>query len=252
MVERDHKAAYILDVAEMTRKYLRELQQENERLRSLLAASDSERKQLYVEIRDLRRQRDIQINNHLGLNKEELARLEQENLNATQRYLSLEQKNAHLANLYVASYRLHETLSSDEVLSIMQEIVINLIGCEQHSIYEVNTNAKTLKYLAGMGVDKEQVNNIAIVDDPIAQALREGKVFVASEAPLPMAGHPYPVTACVPLRIIDKTIGAVVLYRLLPQKAGIEAIDRELFELLAVHAGMALYTTKLHKTVADS
>jgi hypothetical protein len=40
--------------------------------------------------------------------------------------------------------------------------------------------------------------------------------------------------------------GAIALFRLLPQKSGIEAVDRELFELLATHAATALHCARLH------
>jgi hypothetical protein len=43
-----------------------------------------------------------------------------------------------------------------------------------------------------------------------------------------------------------KVTGAIAIYRLLPQKAGVEELDRELFDLLANHAATALYCTALH------
>src|SRR6266508_2851280 len=46
------------------------------------------------------------------------------------RYVEIEEQNNNLANLYVASYQLHSTLDYKEVVRIVQEIVINLIGAE--------------------------------------------------------------------------------------------------------------------------
>jgi hypothetical protein len=40
--------------------------------------------------------------------------------------------------------------------------------------------------------------------------------------------------------------GVIALFRLLPQKPRVEEADHELFDLLAVHAAMALYCTGLH------
>ena len=45
-------------------------------------------------------------------------------------YVEIEEENNNLANLYVASYQLHSTLDSSEVLKVVLEIVINLIGAE--------------------------------------------------------------------------------------------------------------------------
>jgi GAF domain-containing protein len=49
----------------------------------------------------------------------------------------------------------------------------------------------------------------------------------------------------VPLKLGDQLVGALALFRLLPQKAGFEPLDRELFELLATHAATALYSSEL-------
>jgi GAF domain-containing protein len=247
MTDRDPKAAYIRDVTERTRSYLRELQQESERLRSRLAVSEAERTRLGAEVIELKQKLEAQIAGGLGLDAAGLARLEEENRRYAEQYVVLEQKNTHLANLYVASYRLHETLSREEVLSILQEIVVNLIGCEQHAIYELSEGGDALRLLAGMGIDEARCKQVRLGDDEVSRKLAAGEVFVAPGAPVTVAGHPHRLTASVPLRLAGKTTGAIALYRLLPQKPGVEDIDRELFELLAVHAGMALHTTKLHQ-----
>ena len=53
------------------------------------------------------------------------------------------------------------------------------------------------------------------------------------------------LTACIPLVLDGKVTGAIAIFRLLPQKAGIEDVDRELFDLLATHAATALYCTSV-------
>ena len=44
--------------------------------------------------------------------------------------------------------------------------------------------------------------------------------------------------------------GAIAIFRLLPQKAAVEDLDRELFDLLATQAGMALHCAALHARLA--
>jgi len=41
----------------------------------------------------------------------------------------------------------------------------------------------------------------------------------------------------------------VAIFRLLPQKTGLVALDHELFELIATHAARALYCTELQARV---
>jgi hypothetical protein len=52
------------------------------------------------------------------------------------------------------------------------------------------------------------------------------------------------------LSLDGRVTGAIAIFRLLPQKAGIEDVDRELFGLLATHAAVALYCSALHAKVA--
>ena len=42
--------------------------------------------------------------------------------------MQVERQNSELINLYVASHRLHSTLEYDQVVQIVKEIAINLLG----------------------------------------------------------------------------------------------------------------------------
>ncbi len=243
----DPKGAYVREVAESTRSFVHELQTENERLRELLLGSEVERQRLIADVRELQTKLEMRSATSIGLDREQLARLEQENHRFAERYSVLERQNSHLANLYVASYRLHDTLSYDEVLSVIQEIVINLIGCEQHAIFELSDDKKSLKLLAGMGIDRARCATLKVGDDEATRSVLDGVVFIAEGEPVLMGDHPHAMSAAIPLRLGGKTTGAIAVYQLLPQKERLEDIDRELFELLAVHAGVALYTTKIHQ-----
>jgi transcriptional regulator with GAF, ATPase, and Fis domain len=50
----------------------------------------------------------------------------------------------------------------------------------------------------------------------------------------------------IPLKVGDRTIGAIVLFELLAQKASFSALDHELFSLLAGHAATAMLAAQLH------
>ncbi len=47
------------------------------------------------------------------------------------------------------------------------------------------------------------------------------------------------------MMVEGRAMGVIVIFRLLPQKAGLEPIDHELFALLSAHAGVALYNAEL-------
>ena len=65
-------------------------------------------------------------------------KVEEENKEFADRYIEIEEQNNNLANLYVASYQLHSTLDYKEVVRIVQEIVINLIGAEAFHLFMVS------------------------------------------------------------------------------------------------------------------
>jgi hypothetical protein len=79
-----------------------------------------------------------------------------------------------------------------------------------------------------------------------------GETFIRDNdisASVPFEEH---LTACVPLKLDGQVKGAVAIFRLLPQKPGIEDLDRELFDLLGSHVAMALYCTSLHERFAGA
>lgn len=130
----------------------------------------------------------------------------------------LEQQHANLTCLYVACSRLHASPDREEVLAAIHEIVINLIGCEEFAVFE--KEGEKLSLLSSFGTVP-------------APYLESGSNVSAFEN----------VTAVVPLVLDGRETGAIVLFRLLDHKPGLEPVDHELFELLSTHAATALYKT---------
>src|SRR5205807_1101014 len=79
--------------------------------------------------------------------------VEDENKDFASRYIEIEEQNNNLANLYVASYQLHSTLDFREVIQIVQEIVINLVGAEAFAILLLDEKTNELKTIASEGED---------------------------------------------------------------------------------------------------
>ena len=119
--------------------FTQEVMKENERLRYRVAALEQERaspgaspeelQQLKGRVQQLEDERESLMHRY--------KQVEQENLDFANRYLEIEEENNNLANLYVASFQLHSTLDFKEVVQIVMEIVINLIGAEAFHIHQV-------------------------------------------------------------------------------------------------------------------
>jgi hypothetical protein len=163
--------------------------------------------------------------------RDRLGRLEEQNR-------ELESELMHFTNLYVASLRLHENLEPAAVLQAMQEIMINLVGTEEIAIFEMATNAAQLSLLSCFGVAQERLARLPLDAGAIGNVAATGEAFFANTS---QDGE---LTACVPLRADGRVIGVIAVFRLLPQKQGIERLDRELFELLATHGAHALWVAR--------
>ena len=172
---------------------------------------------------------------------------EEESHRFSQDYLNVEQQNQNLANLYVASYRLNGTVDRDELMLALQEIVANLVGSEEMGVFEVSENGKTLSLAASLGLGAERYRELPADRGLIGQALRSGQTYVGGLQPGDdRAEGEENLTACIPLIVEERPIGVIAIFRLLSHKPQIEDIDRELFELLAAQASVALYCTRLH------
>ena len=176
------------------------------------------------------------MNNRL---QDEVVRLHGDLAELMERCTTLEAEIGTLSNLYVASQRLHETLDRKEVLCAIEEILINLVGSEELAIFEVDAGATTLSLISSFGIERERYERRPLDDGLLARAVRTGKTIVVSDETR-CADEPR-LTACVPLRLRERVIGVIAVFSLLPQKPKLEAVDHDLFDLLATAAGTALH-----------
>jgi hypothetical protein len=165
-----------------------------------------------------------------------------------QRCLEVEQHNSDLTNLYVASNRLHESLDRREVLAAIQEIVINLVGSEELAVFEISEDGSSLELVDSFGVDKEKFGKIPIGRGSIGQVAEKGEPVLGGEG---ATAKEEGLTACVPLMLGKQAVGAVAVFRLLPQKSGLLPLDRDLLDLLRAQAGLALFCTRLIQKRAE-
>jgi len=177
--------------------------------------------------------------------KQKLELSQAEGLRYSESYLGIERQNANLANLYVASYRLHGTLDREELYLAIQEILSNLIGCEEAGLFEVAAEAAKLKLIASFGIEREPWLELPLGEGIIGQSAVTGEIFIgpSGAARSPREEH---LTVSLPVTLDGRVIAVIALFRLLSHKGELTEIDRELLDLLANQAGTALYCTKLH------
>ncbi|HEX7181405.1 MAG TPA: GAF domain-containing protein [Thermoanaerobaculia bacterium] len=251
------QGSYVFKVREDTRRYVQDLLNENEKLRRLVASLESEKGRLLSEkmtlqekMLSLREELDRIFHEQSELRRQ-LAEVEAANQHYSHQYFEVEQQNNNLANLYVASYQLHSTLDRGEVLSAIKEIVINLIGSEELAIYEMDDEGAALRLVGSFGVDPVSYATVPLGSGIIGKTAVSGEIYLPGKGvDLPRAPREANLTACVPLKLDGQVFGALAVFRLLPQKSGLEAVDYELFDLLGAHAATSLYLSKLHSEKA--
>ncbi|HWR97977.1 MAG TPA: GAF domain-containing protein [Candidatus Methanoperedens sp.] len=230
--------------------FTQELMKENERLRYLTATLEQEKaasrgappeeiQSLKGRVQQLEAERDALVQRY--------QQVERENQDFANRYLEIEEENNNLANLYVASFQLHSTLDFREVVQIVMEIVINLIGAETFGLMLLDERKGELYAVASEGVPREQIPLIKLGEGTIGRVAKTGQPWVAEQpagsAPAPAPTEPRVV---IPMRIKEQLIGVIVIYSLLEQKPSFSPLDFELFNLLAGHAATALFASKLY------
>jgi nitrate/nitrite-specific signal transduction histidine kinase len=167
--------------------------------------------------------------------------VEAENKDFAQRYVEVEEQNESLANLYVASHRLHSTLDSSEVVECIKEILLNMIGSEDFGLFVVDDETGELVRSGYEGETAGGPEKAKIVP---GEGL-EGVVALGGEPFFGESADEGP-RACVPLKIKDRVVGLIVIYTLLSHKKGLSVLDHKLLELLAGHAASALISSKLY------
>jgi len=237
------KSQEFAQMFQKAKEFTEELLKENERLRFKLAGlagapADERARELSGRVRELEAQL-LEV-------EKRYKEVEQENKEFADRYVEIEEQNNNLANLYVASYQLHSTLDFKEVVRIVQEIVINLIGAEAFHLFLLSEKTGRLEREASEG--QEAPPALAVGEGIIGTAAQTGLSYFAEEVV-----HREPTAfdqpiAVIPLKIKESVIGVISINKLLVQKKAFTNMDHELFTLLAGHAATAVFSAKLYST----
>lgn len=239
-----------LQVFKKGAEFTQDLMKENERLRYRIVEMEKSQQIFGQDVEDTdENRRLLRRIEELEREKEEILgrirQVELENQDFATRYVEIEQENNNLANLYIASYQLHSTLDFKEVLQIITEIVINLIGAEEFAIMLLDEKTNELQAVATEGITREEIPSVQFGSGIIGQVAKTGESYFAEGE----SGEAQDLTkpmVCIPLQIKEHVIGVLVIYKLLMQKTHFADVDYELFTLLAGHAATAVFSSRLY------
>jgi transcriptional regulator with GAF, ATPase, and Fis domain len=243
------KGREFLEIYNQGKQFTEEVLRENEKLRYRVATLESRMLSgvgcVSEEVSHLQKKLE-QAEKDKKLLESKYREVEGENKDFAHRYLEIEEQNNNLANLYVASYQLHSTLDFQEVVQIVMEIIINLIGAEEFALMLLDEKTNELSVVAHESMENYSRTGISIGKGIIGTVARTGEPYYINQDPKHCdVSYEHPLV-CIPLKIKEHVIGVITLYKLLVQKDSFSAVDYELFTLLAGHAATALFSSKLY------
>jgi hypothetical protein len=234
------KAEEVVKVFANAKRFTNDLLKENERLRynvldlrqQLALAKvgheegcpdiDQENKALKKELEEI---------------KSNFERLNKENREFQERYCEIERQNENLLNLYVSGYQMHTTLSEESVRSVIQEILLNLLGAEVFCLWVVNQQSGKLDVTVKVDERGFLAREGPVLAGELLKKMSQGEsVYEEGES----AGRDGRPLVCIPLQVDGKTVGVLAIFKLLEQKEGITNLDQELLGLLTTQSAAAL------------
>jgi len=157
------------------------------------------------------------------------------------RIRELHDQNTSLVQLIVASQLLCGAVEREDVLSAIEEVVVNMIGSEELAVFDLDSDGESLRVARLRGIDLHSPR-LARAAGSLHFARRSGQIFVPRARQVPHDDQDGGLTAAIPLRVEHSVTGVVAIFRLLEQKTGLDPTDHDLFEVLSRQAATALHS----------
>lgn len=236
---RDQTQAFLHEFFVKGQELIRELIEENERLRkSMVADSGMELSPTSVEMVG-RLMRQVEALESEAAEIRRIAGTVQTDVGYRERLQSLEDEHYHLAAMYVASGQFHSAHTLDEVLRTVTEILLNFVGVGHFTLYVVDEPRQVLFPLWREGGELSERNDLPLpTEGPMAQAMEIGRAWRAGDP----IGAGDGALMHLPLYSGTRLVGVIRLESFLPQKSAFADTDYGLLELISGHSGIGIDT----------
>jgi len=168
--------------------------------------------------------------------RRQLAELDQAHRRLSDDYVAVEAQNSELASLFVALERLHGSADRRELLTAVQEIVVNMVGSEELGVYQLEPSGG-LQLAHGFGLADARPDRLPPGGGTLPRVAASGLAFVAGRG---ASCEDPDLTAAIPLRAEGRVAGVLAIWRLLGHKPYLTDLDKRLFAVLESHAGRSL------------
>lgn len=226
--------AFLQDFFAKGQKLVRELIEENERLRARLTTG-AEREEADARVAQLTAQIE-RLEAECSAIRKRTATPEQVAPGYRSRLETLEQEHYQLAVMYVAGRQLQASTSLEEVVRTVTEILLNFVGVGHFTLYAVDEPRNVLFRLHHVGGTEAHVPEVV---DLHGLSLPSAPLSQASATSLPPTLLADGLLE-LPLRSGSRLMGLVHLQAFLPQKSSFVESDLALLEIVAETTGLCL------------
>jgi len=144
------------------------------------------------------------------------------------------------AKVYAARMRLQNTIDQADALDAIREIAGNLIGTEQVAVFKVDKRRSELWLYWSFGIDPNKHVLLDLCQEPQLHPVLKGKPVFRENPGQNLLSTDEPVNAIVPILVAGTVAAVVVLFRLVTHKPALEAVDRQICEVLSNCAARAV------------
>jgi GAF domain-containing protein len=236
-------------------EFTEELLRENDELRQRVKLLEEDNAALRTQVKSDDAMRDV-LRTIERLEQEKRAlldrssQLEQLTRRHEGRYAAIEQELNDLANLYVASFQLHSTLSTANVLQHIKELLAQLVGAERFCVYVLSDDGTHAVPVGSEGLLEHELVPVRVGEGAVGTVCATGTSIVRQGDPLGEGSVQEPL-AVLPMQVDGHTVGVISIVALLEQKHAWVQVDQELFHLLGSHAASALLAAHLYQKEPD-
>jgi hypothetical protein len=144
-----------------------------------------------------------------------------------------------MMKLLVTVRAMIESRDANAALESLEDILVNVIGCDEFVVYSIDPRDRMLVPIAGSGAFVRPSDRVSLDESWLGEVVGSGSLLIARERDA-QDGRVADVAAVVPLKVLDRVVGAIVISSLLPHRELLGACDREILGVLGVYAATAI------------
>jgi hypothetical protein len=150
-------------------------------------------------------------------------------------------RTGELMKVLVSVRTMIESRDAGAALDGVRDILVNVIGTDDFVIYAIDPRDQMLVPLAGVGELLQSSSRLPLYTGWVGEVVRSGALVITDDR-TDAARHPEgaDVAAVVPLKVLDRVVGAIVIARLLPHRELLGSCDREVLRMLGAYAATAI------------